>query len=853
MARSRSKPQTKPQPRRSRSRSRSRSRAKKTSTQQPSNGGWTAGPMAAMQQQEPKSTPTPIPKQQSVPQQIQSKKSGWNAGPMQASTRLQERQKASRSRNTTQKTHKITVSRPQPQGSPQGKKSGWSAGPMAAMNKPKTRPAPVPTTPQGWGAGPMQRARTRTNIPNQVPDMISELGPQSKNVQRPDGFIAPPLPSNTIYDFVDKKETVTPSATQPIKKEPTPTTGWIGPMAAAFPKEKGGWIGPMSGSKELTNKTREFREYKDSLKLTNAEQERYVEKMLADTGFSETDWSEIAGVNREIDSLISEIKLERAPIYNVGDESLSYADTLKYLQDEKQRINDESKVTVGNKDYFPTKQSFANFTQDYFNNFKKAVILDKPAQYKFVDNDTYFNVVIRKEMGDISNEEATSQLTHMNNLGMQLAPKKDVIKWGKTYLDFDSETPGQQSFTDLQKSDPAATLQYQNKEFGLGYDYAKGYDVLEDQTHKLMQGKYGPGVQRGTGLDTFQVRAYGGLPALYETAGYGYRALTGVEQKPLKEQMEAKYQEGAYRAAQARHKSASGDTLGYWKGAVTSPVATDVLLPALTGGAFKIVSPIIGGAFAGSTKLARVGAIAARAPRLSKYGMYAAGGSLMAAPVVKTGLEERAGIVEPGSTASSMARMGTQLASFGLGYKAGSKYVARKGDSLRTSGEQIGTKSTQSITKIKGKIAKELPKVTRARAQFKSKVELMKQTKFETQAMKRASADFYSGKPVSPGSKGPSIRIGAERRLRNFWDKADDVYYATKGRLKGSPRKIGKYEVRTVKKHRAPADYLETKKHDIHLIDQGVRRATPPTKYVKGKPLKNYDAIVNGKKVNFGK
>jgi len=181
--------------------------------------------------------PIKPPAQKSVPQQLQEKKSSWSAGPMAASSQLQQRQKASRSRNTTQKTHKITVSRPQPQASPQGKKSGWTVGPMAAMNKPKTRPSPVPTAPQGWGAGPMQRARPRTNVPAPIPDMISELGPSSKNVQRPtlpQGFEVPP-PSNSIYDFVDKKTLAsksTMSAIHQAKESPSKTVpaDFMGPL-----------------------------------------------------------------------------------------------------------------------------------------------------------------------------------------------------------------------------------------------------------------------------------------------------------------------------------------------------------------------------------------------------------------------------------------------------------------------------------------------------------------------------------------------------------------------------------------------------------------------------------------------
>jgi len=331
----------------------------------------------------------------------------------------------------------------------------------------------------------------------------------------------------------------------------------------------------------------------------------------------------------------------------------------------------------------------------------ETITQGKPDFYAFVPENQYRTVIKRFSEGQYTEEQATEMLNKLNKQGMKNAPQYKVNEWAEEHYRFGED--GEKTFEQIKREDPALQgLTYnpeaeEGEEISLEYDYEKGADILKDRLYNT------PTFAIHEAVD-LSSRLAGAPSLLYSAAGEGWRRLTGQGSGG---DITEDYNRERYRHLKAWHEDESGkDPWAYEKAYFTSPLATDVIYPALTGGIFSAVAPVAGtaasrlGSWAASKspRLAKWGAKAAGgASRLGKWGTsvaktypklatgakYAAIGSPVYYPVIPTAYGEATGSLRPGATASQIARSTTQFGSLLLGGAATREWGQRRATNWR--------------------------------------------------------------------------------------------------------------------------------------------------------------------------
>ena len=469
-------------------------------------------------------------------------------------------------------------------------------------------------------------------------------------------------------------------------------------------------------------------------------QQLFLEKT---SGITRSDWDTIAKQKEsttttinQIDKTLDTIK-QHGGWYYLDNKRMNPDDAIQYLQSKKEDLEtfQKASIDIGGKSFDPAKQSYNQFLQEYNEQFTKSVKESQPDYYQFVKPSDYSYIVMLQTTGRISQDEATKRLSALNISGRRTYPKQQVINWGEKYLDFDPDTPRQQTFADLKRNEPAAELTYnpdkpEGERFGIDFDYLKTQRKEMEQlplSGKIAKGALDIGTQFPTAITT--------------AAGYAYRGLTGEKQKSYEEQLRSNVLKGSYGITQAqRQYHKTGDYIPYLQRTVglESPFTTDIVLPVITGGALTALGPAIG---AGAGRAGTY--IATKSPTLAKIGTKLATPARAIASTVSkaytkypklTSTVLTSGFISPfiaptvygeyiskelptGTTAEQLARLGIGLASFSVGAKAGLLTRGQQTD-LRITPELEKTLEKEVQSKIPGSKFTESPSIGTGRKQI---------------------------------------------------------------------------------------------------------------------------------------
>ena len=400
---------------------------------------------------------------------------------------------------------------------------------------------------------------------------------------------------------------------------------------------------------------------------TDQLQQQFLQKT---SGFSPEDWrtakqssSQIDEYLSTIDKNISQIK-RKGGFWYINNKRMNPDEAISYLEQQKedlQSAQSQLQVSIGDQTFSPSQQPYSQFMSSYQSQLQKNILQSKPSSLQFVPDQTYLNLVLKQQTGELTPSQVQEQLTSINLRGMESAPETTVEDWGKQYLDFNPDKPGQQSFYDVQQQDPSISdLDYNprsSQQFSFERDYGRGAEELTERMYNL--------TRQRKDLQTVLPQAVeassylGSLTTpIWEGAGSLYRSLTGTADDEARRIAEA-YNKERYKTLQAWHQDVAGDDLAYAKRYWTQPTLTDVVYPALGGTA-------IGGA---------LGRVAAYSPTIAKAGGLglAAYGTAATLPEASR-LYTLATTGQPGEAVSGIARLGTR---FVLGYKFGKSAYER--------------------------------------------------------------------------------------------------------------------------------------------------------------------------------
>ena len=462
-------------------------------------------------------------------------------------------------------------------------------------------------------------------------------------------------------------------------------------------------------------------------------------KAQGDQGITTDVWQNLADANRIQQTNLQKVLASDAQEWFLGDdtEPIQREDLINMLE------SNQSTITVGDKVYNPANTSYSQFASDYSQSLKNQINQNVTSTqemqdvYGILPSETYNEIIYDYQMGDATQEQTQNRLNTALTKALATATPEQQDRFGQATIRFGPE--GERSFEQEQELNPALEGFIYNpnkvgtKEGPWSYDmdYVKGEREHLQELWDVdpIWGPVGVAAKSIVNVGTQFPKI------IYEGAGAGYRAATGQLKEDEWGDFNQNMFEGMYNIGQAaRQGHETGDWLSYVNkvGGLESPLTTDILIPVATGGLVSGVTPLITGAatragIGTGAKLAWEGL-----SKGTQTGLKALGYGLLTTPitlpVAYTGWQESQGLVDPGTTASSLARAGIQLGSGYEGFRTGSNYLAKpsslnkynpetgqwvtKADRLSNAGGKLTEKLGSGLSKIKSSINTNLPKTS---------------------------------------------------------------------------------------------------------------------------------------------
>jgi len=358
---------------------------------------------------------------------------------------------------------------------------------------------------------------------------------------------------------------------------------------------------------------------------------------------------------------------------------------------------------------------------------KKVISLQKPSFYRntvgsdFVSDADYSRIMQQVSRGFISQDQANEQLGSV--LRENLSGSKDWKTWAEKNVTFGEE--GEKiSWSQMKNQEPALELTI-DKEGNIGteMDYlsAQRKDMQEIGERAGVGGQIVKGVlDIGTqfphvfsagaeavwhNITTPLTKETYQPPSIAETIFPPLRLFSGTG-----ERLQDKIFQGSYGISQAaRHGHETGDWGSYASKTVglESPLTTDILLPAATGGAFAYLSRPGGFLLSTGAKMAAHGGVPAFLAKAAPYALVTGPSAFLGGQIGLMAAQEQKGELPSGATAGHIGRLGLQFTSMAAGAQTMGDWLQKPHPRIQS----VKTKTSSAYSKAKGKVYEKIPKV----------------------------------------------------------------------------------------------------------------------------------------------